>query len=173
MRTIDDPVAMATISWLPASEGGRASGPPTAPVYVSTCRFVLAAGSYSETMSVLLEIAEAAPSNLYVYVCKVDFLAHDLAAPYLSIGAIIQVLEQCHVEEHDRCEPMCRSRPGGRADPVTERDHAGLMIRLMRQSHFEIRDAPTAPRDRCRGPDLPSWSRKAGVMGRSWYDPPG
>ena len=47
IRSIDAPAADALIRWLPADQGGRQSGPPTAPVYAADCTFPL--GGETET----------------------------------------------------------------------------------------------------------------------------
>src|SRR5882757_791873 len=45
MERIVDPVAEAVVRWRTAEEGGRQSGPPTAPVYTATSVFVLGGDS--------------------------------------------------------------------------------------------------------------------------------
>jgi hypothetical protein len=99
IQTITDPVAFAEVSWLTAEEGGRKSGPPTAPVYAATCVFPLghdaevqpgwpAAG---DALSILLEAVNTAADGSGTY--KVDFLARDLARPYLHRGTEVLVME--------------------------------------------------------------------------------
>lgn len=101
MTTIERPVAIVSVAWIPATEGGRRTGPPTAPVYASTCVFPL--GGEEETqpgwpastdtvLSILLEKVDAgrdAMAGTY----KVGFLVPDLAMPYLHVGADVLVLE--------------------------------------------------------------------------------
>jgi hypothetical protein len=73
MRTeIDDPVATVEIRWISAADGGRRSGPPTAPVYVTTCVFPLGGDA---------EVQPGWPMNA------------DPAMPYIHVGADILVLE--------------------------------------------------------------------------------
>jgi hypothetical protein len=99
IRRIEEPMARAAMSWLTAEEGGRKIGPPTAPVYAATCVFPLgddarlhpgwpAAG---DALSILLEAIETSEDGLGVY--KVDFLARDLARPFLHPGAEVLVME--------------------------------------------------------------------------------
>lgn len=99
MRAIDDPVAIADVTWLSPEEGGRKSGPPTAQVYAATCVFPLgddatvvpgwpAAG---DALSILLQQVDTDSTG--VAVCKVDFLARDLARPFLVSGAPLLIME--------------------------------------------------------------------------------
>lgn len=96
IERIDEPMARAEVSWLTVEQGGRRTGRPTAPVYAATCVFPLgddasvhpgwpAAG---DALSILLEEAEDGPT-----VYKVDFLAKDLARPFLHPGAEFLVME--------------------------------------------------------------------------------
>src|SRR5690606_4782882 len=39
LENIENPLALATVTWLPPEQGGRRSGPPSAPVYASTTTF--------------------------------------------------------------------------------------------------------------------------------------
>lgn len=85
IQTIEEPVAYAELSWLTADEGGRKSGPPTAPVYAATCVFPLGNDAAvhpgwpasGDAVSILLEAVEKAADGSGTY--KVDFLARDLA----------------------------------------------------------------------------------------------
>lgn len=96
---IDRPVAHAVVSWLSAEQGGRRSGPPTAPVYMATAVFPL--GGERETqpgwpatadkLSVLLQAVPGAAEGAGLY--KVDFLVRDLARPFLHPGAEMVVTE--------------------------------------------------------------------------------
>ncbi|MEV1006547.1 hypothetical protein [Streptomyces sp. NPDC049881] len=40
METIESPLAEGLVHWRSAEEGGRKSGPPTAPVYMATAVFL-------------------------------------------------------------------------------------------------------------------------------------
>lgn len=97
---IERPVAHAVVSWLSAEQGGRRSGPPTAPVYMATAVFPL--GGKRETqpgwpttadplLSVLLEEIPGSSRDARVY--KVDFLVRDLAIPFLHPGAEMLITE--------------------------------------------------------------------------------
>ena len=96
---IERPMAQAMISWLSAAEGGRRSGPPTAPVYMATAVFPL--GGDDETqpgwpatadkLSILLQAVPGAAEDAGLY--KVDFLMRDLARPFLHPGAEMLVTE--------------------------------------------------------------------------------
>ncbi|MFD7537396.1 hypothetical protein [Streptomyces sp. NPDC059819] len=99
MKSIENPVAEAIVSWRTADEGGRQSGPPTASVYAATA--VFAHGSEHEVhpgwpatadqLSILLE--EVAVREDGTRVCKVDFLVRDLAIPRLTSGGDILIME--------------------------------------------------------------------------------
>ncbi|MGN8246139.1 hypothetical protein ACTHAM_003274 [Cellulomonas soli] len=99
IERIEVPMARAVLTWRTAEEGGRKTGPPTARVYAATCVFLLgddatvhpgwpAAG---DALSILLEASDS--TELGSTVCKVDFLARDLARPLLHVGAEFLVLE--------------------------------------------------------------------------------
>lgn len=99
IRPIDEPMAVADVTWLAPEEGGRKSGPPTAKVYAATCVFPLgedaavvpgwpAAG---DALSILLEHIGTEPTGVLVY--KVDFLARDLARRFLVNGAPLLIME--------------------------------------------------------------------------------
>ncbi|WP_007024985.1 hypothetical protein [Saccharomonospora iraqiensis] len=100
LSEIGNPVATARMRWIPAEEGGRASGPPTAAVYASTTTFRTGdpveqdAGwpaTDPRTTSVLLQRVEPEPHE--VERSKVGFLAPEQARPYLREGAELVVLE--------------------------------------------------------------------------------
>ena len=101
MKTIEKPVAIASVAWIPAADDGRRTGPPTAPVYASTCVFPL--GGEEEIQpgwpmdvdamfSILLEKVDGDPGGTGgTY--EVGFLVPDLAVSYLHVGADVLVLE--------------------------------------------------------------------------------
>jgi hypothetical protein len=96
---IENPVALISVRWLSAAEGGRRSGPPTAPVYAATCVFPL--GGEEQTVpgwpasasqiSILIQRLEPTPEDEEL--AKAGFLAPELAWPYLHVGAPILVME--------------------------------------------------------------------------------
>jgi hypothetical protein len=99
IQTIEEPMAYAQVSWLSAEEGGRKSGPPTAPVYAATCVFPLGGDAdvhpgwpaAGDALSILLEAINTAVDGSGTY--KIDFLARDLARPFLHAGADVLVME--------------------------------------------------------------------------------
>ncbi|KOU19812.1 MULTISPECIES: hypothetical protein [Streptomyces] len=99
MKKIEDPAAEAVVSWRSAEEGGRRSGPPTAPVYAATAVFVRGEDQElrpgrppsANHLSVLLEETPVREDGSRV--CKVDFLVRDLATPHLVPGGEILVME--------------------------------------------------------------------------------
>lgn len=99
IRAIDEPMAFAEVVWLTAEEGGRKSGPPTAPVYAATCVFPLGDDATvvpgwpatGDALSILLQQVGLEPDGTAI--CKVDFLARDLARPFLHRGAQVLVME--------------------------------------------------------------------------------
>jgi hypothetical protein len=99
IEEISAPVAHAVVMWVPAADGGRRSGPPTARVYAATCIFVMGGDrevlpgwpTGAEHLSILLEEVETLPGGARL--CKVDFLARDLARPYIHPGQPLLVME--------------------------------------------------------------------------------
>jgi hypothetical protein len=99
IKHIAEPVASAVVRWLPPAEGGRSSGPPTALVYAATCIFPLGGDREvhpdwprgAEHFSILVEEVEKLPNDDRV--CKVGFLAPDLALPFVHPGAEVLVME--------------------------------------------------------------------------------
>ena len=97
-ENIDKPVAEAVVRWLTTDEGGRQSGPPTAPVYMATAVFQ---GGDSEAqpgrptaadrLSILLQ--KVGQEDELRQRCLVGFLVPDLARPHLRPGAELLVLE--------------------------------------------------------------------------------
>lgn len=99
MEKIEEPVAEGVVRWLTAEEGGRNSGPPTAPVYMATSVFVLGGDAdlqpgwpaSATQLSILLEQVELLEDGRSR--CLVGFLVPDLARPNLHAGTEILVLE--------------------------------------------------------------------------------
>lgn len=99
MDKIENAVASAVVRWRIADEGGRRSGPPTAPVYMATAVFAL--GDESEVqpgwpasadqLSILLEKTGELDDGGWS--CVVGFLVPDLARPHLHPDAELLVLE--------------------------------------------------------------------------------
>ena len=99
IENIQNPVARASVTWLPASAGGRSSGPPTAPVYAANCTFPLGGEretvpgwpATAEKFSVFIQrIGDGAGGAWF---CNLDFMSPDLVATYLSPGAPMLVME--------------------------------------------------------------------------------
>jgi hypothetical protein len=97
---IEQPIAYALVSWRSAEEGGRRSGPPTAPVYAATAVFPLGGEAATQPdwpatadpmLSVLLEEVPGPSGGARVY--KVDFLVRELARPFLHPGAEMLITE--------------------------------------------------------------------------------
>lgn len=96
--SLQNRIATARVTWLPASEGGRASGPPTASVYAANCAFPL--GGEREILpgwpaaavkfSVLIQKVGEDPDG---WLCDLDFFAPELVVPYLAPGAPMLVME--------------------------------------------------------------------------------
>ena len=97
--SLEHPVASAFVTWLPASEGGRASGPPSAAVYAANCTFALGGeretvpgwAATTEMFSVLIQRVGDGPNGAWL--CNLDFLAADLVAAYLAPGVHMIVME--------------------------------------------------------------------------------
>jgi hypothetical protein len=93
------PAAWAKIAWLSEAQGGRRTGPPTAPVYASTCAFPLGDEAEMvpgwpdnrEDFSVLIE--KLAVEDDATWLCALDFLARDLVADKIRRGSRVLVFE--------------------------------------------------------------------------------
>ena len=83
---LKDPVATMALSWISAADGGRRSGPPTAPVYATTCVFPL--GGEAEVqpgwpanadpmLSIIIQRTGQLPDGRDL--AKIDFLVEELA----------------------------------------------------------------------------------------------
>ena len=96
---IAEPVAVAVVRCRPPELGGRGSGPPTVPVYAATCVFPLGNDHEvypgwprgADQFSILLEEIERLPDDNRV--CRVDFLAPDLALRFVHPGADVLIME--------------------------------------------------------------------------------
>lgn len=99
MEKIENPVAEAVVVWRTAGEGGRRSGPPTAPVYMATAVFVHGGDvevqpdwpAGADQLSILLQ--ETARLDNDRRRCLVGFLVPEMALPHLRPGAELLVLE--------------------------------------------------------------------------------
>lgn len=96
---ITQPIAHAVVAWVPSDMGGRSSGPPTAPVYAATAVFVHGGDEQiqpgwpagANQISVLLQETGKLPGGARL--CKLDFLARDLAQPFLRPGGTLLIME--------------------------------------------------------------------------------
>jgi hypothetical protein len=99
IEKIENPVATAYVTWLPASAGGRTSGPPTSPVYAANCTFPLGGEretvpgwpATAEKFSVFIQKIGDGPGGAWQ--CNLDFIAPDLVATHLAPGALMLVME--------------------------------------------------------------------------------
>ncbi|MFD5430180.1 hypothetical protein [Streptomyces sp. NPDC127084] len=95
MIEFKEPLAVAEIRWLPESEGGRASGPPSAPVYAATVTFP---SSGAALLSILVQYICTQPDGTTL--ANIGFLVPDLARPHLRVGAELQITEGPTVVAH-------------------------------------------------------------------------
>lgn len=99
IEKIENPIARALVSWVPPDIGGRRSGPPSAAVYAATSIFVQDGDPEvhpnwplnADQMSILIEQSGVLPGGAWM--CKVDFLARDLAEPFVRPGAVLLIME--------------------------------------------------------------------------------
>jgi hypothetical protein len=99
MDEIENPKAEVTVSWLTAEEGGRRSGPPTAPVYMATCVFVQDGDddlppdrpASADQISILLQQTENLGPTGGRYLA--GFLVPELANDHLRPGAMLLIME--------------------------------------------------------------------------------
>jgi hypothetical protein len=99
IENIDDPSGLASVRWLSPAEGGRRSGPPTAPVYSATAVFKL--GDDEEVLpgwpatgdhiSILVQRSKALPDGTEL--ATIGFLAPDLARPFVHTGSEFVIME--------------------------------------------------------------------------------
>ncbi|WP_327428749.1 hypothetical protein [Streptomyces sp. NBC_01236] len=99
MEKIEKPVAEAVVHWRAGDDGGRRSGPPTAPVYMATAVFVQDGDrevqpgwpASADQLSILLQKTEELDECRWR--CLVGFLVPGMARPNLRAGAELLVLE--------------------------------------------------------------------------------
>jgi hypothetical protein len=96
---IDKPDAFVDLVWVPAGQGGRTTGPPTAPVYQSTAVFeppdererVPDWPTKANAVSILVQRLGLGDAD--VEQAKIAFIAPDLARPLLHPGGKLLVME--------------------------------------------------------------------------------
>lgn len=99
IEKIENPIAYAIAAWVSPDMGGRRSGPPSGPVYAATSVFVQNEDSQVhpewplgvDQMSILIEQSGVLPGGAWQ--CKIDFLARDLAEPFIHPGAAMLIME--------------------------------------------------------------------------------
>ena len=99
IEDIEEPFAYAAVMWVTPEMGGRSSGPPTAPVYAATSVFVHGGDvevqpgwpAGVDQLSILVQMTETLPSGAWL--AKIDFLARDLAGPWIRPGTVLLILE--------------------------------------------------------------------------------
>jgi hypothetical protein len=103
-ETIDDPVGEAVVYWRTAAEGGRSTGPSTAPVYTAQAVFVL--GGENEVQpgwpvtadpKLSAWVERIAVRDDGSWLRKIDFPVRDLAKPYIVPGGEFLFMEGRHV----------------------------------------------------------------------------
>jgi hypothetical protein len=99
MTEMRNPLATAVVRWVPADQGGRRSGPPTADVYAATAVFVqggeveTAPGWPATADQVSILIKPTSRGEDAVDLAEIGFLAPDLVRPFLYAGAELLVME--------------------------------------------------------------------------------
>ncbi|MFC7265721.1 hypothetical protein [Streptomyces lutosisoli] len=96
MIELTEPMATAAVRWLSEAEGGRRSGPPTAPVYAATAAFPSPAVTSQdsvelELLSVLVQRIAALPDGRDL--ANIGFLVPELARPRLHTAAEFVITE--------------------------------------------------------------------------------
>ncbi|SDX35637.1 hypothetical protein SAMN05216215_101026 [Saccharopolyspora shandongensis] len=99
MEKIEKPVAEAMVVWRTPEEGGRKSGPPTAPVYMATAVFVQGGDdevqpgwpASADQVSILLQETDRVDDDSRR--CLVGFLVPELVLSHVRAGAELLVLE--------------------------------------------------------------------------------
>lgn len=105
-----NPVGEGVVAWRTREEGGRRSGPPTAPVYMATAVFVpngeeeLPPGEVASAyqLSILLQETERLDDEHRR--CLVGLLVPELALPHMRPGVALLVLEGPRTVAHVRIE---------------------------------------------------------------------
>ena len=104
-----DPVAEAVVCWRTADEGGRQSGPPTAPVYTATSVFVLGGDSdlqpdwpWTADPKLSIWVERVAVRDDGCWLCKIDFPVRDLAVPYIVAEGEFLIMEGPTIAAHAR-----------------------------------------------------------------------
>jgi len=99
VRSLDEPVAIAKVTWRSAEDGGRRSGPPPGPFFAATAVFVHGGDAEvvpdwpaeGEHFSVMLDyVGDLVNQEVEA---KVDFIARDLVADHVRKGARFLVME--------------------------------------------------------------------------------
>jgi hypothetical protein len=99
IEDIREPLAHAVVTWVAPETGGRRSGPPSAPVYAATSVFVHGGDAEvqpgwplgADQLSILVQMTETLPGGAWL--CKIDFLARDIAAPMVRPGVVLLIME--------------------------------------------------------------------------------
>jgi hypothetical protein len=108
------PLAVVALRWVPESDGGRVSGPPTAPVYAATAAFCPDAtthvGPDADLMSVLLQRTASLPDGTET--ANISFLAPALAEPLLTVGAPLLITEGPRVVAHATVQELLHPQAG-------------------------------------------------------------
>ena len=96
---LEERLATAEVRWVPADQGGRRSGPPTAEVYAATAAFVL--GKEAETVpgwpvgaaldSILIKPTSRGADG--VDIAEIGFLVPDRVRQHLHVGSELLVME--------------------------------------------------------------------------------
>jgi hypothetical protein len=115
IEEIKDPVASVSIRWVSADQGGRRSGPPTAPVYAATAVFALGDDASvrpgwpatADQISILVqrqgELSDGSDGAV------IDFLAPELAQPFMHRGAGLVIMEGPKVVAHATVTEVLKS----------------------------------------------------------------
>lgn len=110
MIELKTPLAVVALRWVPESDGGRPSGPPTAPVYAATAAFCPGetVGPDADLMSVLLQRTASLPDGTET--ANIGFLAPTLAEPHLTVGAPLLITEGPKIVAHATIEEVLHPR---------------------------------------------------------------
>ena len=99
IKDITSPLAQAVVCWVTPDMGGRRSGPPAAPVYAATTVPVPEDDDGPQPgwpigenqTSILIQRTATLPGGAWL--CKIDFLARDIAELFVRPGAAMLVME--------------------------------------------------------------------------------